>query len=47
MASDTQYTGLFRETGPKAWELRDNMIAGIAGPQQLQLSFLAQASRRV
>lgn len=31
MASDTQYTGRFREKGNKTWELRDNMILGCAG----------------
>ena len=31
MALDTQYTGRFKEKGPKAWELRDNVIMGIAG----------------
>lgn len=31
MASDTQFTGRFREKGRKTWELRDNVLLGCAG----------------
>jgi hypothetical protein len=39
MATDTQFTGRFREKGRKAWELRDNLIMGCAGTNNYNYLF--------
>ena len=39
LASDTQFTGRFRERGSKAWELRDNVVMGIAGANNYNYLF--------
>jgi hypothetical protein len=39
MESDTQYTGRFKEEGPKTWELRDNVVMGCAGVNNYNFLF--------
>jgi hypothetical protein len=39
LASDTQYTSLFREKGRKTWELRDNVVMGVAGANSYNYLF--------